>query len=189
MCYFLKKITFFLPGLIIFLPNLVLAGDYGINKANEAAKLPTNIAQATDVPGLVGVIVGAGLSLLGIIFFLLVLYSGFRWMTAMGKQEDIQKAKDTLEAAAIGLVLVLAAYAITRFVFTGLGVAGATGAAPGGCAITCGQDGIPTSSEGMTRDAYNQALEPTAPAYRLFKDGACPAPQATQADCVRNPNR
>lgn len=115
------------------------ADDYGLTKAATGAKLQTSVAGATNVPQLIGKIVGAGLSLLGIIFFILILYAGIRWMTAMGKTEDVEKAKSTIEAAVIGLVIVLAAYAVTNFVFTELagtgesGTGGTAGGGGGGC--------------------------------------------------------
>lgn len=47
-------------------------------------------------------------------------------MTAFGSSEKADKAKGILEHAAVGLIIVLAAYAISRFVFSALEV-GTTG--------------------------------------------------------------
>ena len=124
---FLKK-TFIisLVALGILGPVLVFAapaGDaYGLSTAADQAGLADLAISKKSIPQFAGEVIGVGLSLIGIVFFLLMLYAGLRWMIAMGKSEDVQKAKDTLEAAAIGLVIVLAAYAITQFVFTNLGV-------------------------------------------------------------------
>lgn len=57
------------------------------------------------------------LSLLGLVFLVLILYAGYSWMTARGDEQQVTKAKDTIQRAAIGLAVVLAAYAITYFVF------------------------------------------------------------------------
>ncbi len=119
-------------GSIIF-PSFALADNYGIDDTQKATGglLPTTIASQSSIPGVIGKVVAVGLSLIGILFFLLVLYAGFRWMIARGNTEDVTKAKDILEAAAIGLVLVLAAYAISSFVFTSLGAGdGGTKSAP-----------------------------------------------------------
>lgn len=70
----------------------------------------------TSIPGSVGKIVGAGLSLLGVLFLLLIIYGGIVWMIARGNEQEVQKAKTVIEAAVIGLVIVLAAYAITYFI-------------------------------------------------------------------------
>lgn len=67
------------------------------------------------------------LGFLGIIFLGLTLISGFNWMTAAGNEEKIKKAQGTLKAAIIGLLIVLAAYTITYFIFTELPFGG-----PGG---------------------------------------------------------
>jgi len=57
---------------------------------------------------------------LGIIFFCLVLYGGFEWMQAMGNDEKVKKAQDILRNAVIGLVIVVAAYALSNFAMSAL---------------------------------------------------------------------
>lgn len=57
------------------------------------------------------------LSLLGIIFILLMIYGGVTYMLARGNEEQTKKAKSLITQAIIGLVIILAAYAITYFVF------------------------------------------------------------------------
>ncbi|MBN2884443.1 hypothetical protein JXE04_00780 [Patescibacteria group bacterium] len=63
-----------------------------------------------------GNIIGIVLSFVGVIFLLLMIFAGLTWMTAAGNQEKITKAKDLMINAIIGLVIVMAAYAITAFV-------------------------------------------------------------------------
>lgn len=60
------------------------------------------------------------LSLLGVIFVILIIISGFNWMTASGDEEKIKKATSTIRSAIIGLLIVVAAYSITYFVFANL---------------------------------------------------------------------
>lgn len=65
---------------------------------------------------LVGTLINTFLGLLGIVFLLLVVYGGFLWMTAQGAEEEVTKAKKLITQAVIGLVIVMAAYAISKFV-------------------------------------------------------------------------
>lgn len=89
----------------------------GLNTAASRAELP----KATlDIPELIGNILGTVLGFTGTIFFILVVWSGILWMTAGGSQENIKKAQDILKAAVVGLIIVLSAYAITRFVGSSL---------------------------------------------------------------------
>ena len=107
------------------IPSFALAQDdptFGLKGATEGTKL-INAESAVDanaIPNLIGKIVGVALSFVGAIFFLLILYAGFLWMTAFGASDKVEKAKDILFHAAIGLVIVLAAYAISKFVFGAL---------------------------------------------------------------------
>lgn len=58
------------------------------------------------------------LSFLGVIFLALTIYAGFTWMTARGDAAKVTKAKDTLTSSIIGLIVVVAAYAISIFVIS-----------------------------------------------------------------------
>ena len=69
---------------------------------------------------MIGYLISILLGLLGIIFLLLTIYAGFTWMTAMGEAKKVDVAKGTLARAVIGLVIVLSAYAISKFVVTTL---------------------------------------------------------------------
>lgn len=64
----------------------------------------------------VGGVVGLILSFVGVIFLILTIYAGIMWMTAQGNSAQVEKAKDLLINAIIGLVIITAAYSITTFV-------------------------------------------------------------------------
>ena len=64
----------------------------------------------------VGGFIGLALSFVGIIFLALMIWAGIQWMTAQGNSGQVEKAKDLMVNAAIGLVIVSAAYSITIFV-------------------------------------------------------------------------
>jgi cbb3-type cytochrome oxidase subunit 3 len=103
--------------------SVMAASDFGIKGAAQGTSLiGTNqsVQANTTVPELIGKIVGFVLSFVGAIFFLLILYAGLLWMIAFGNGERVDKAKSIVEHAAVGLVIVLAAYAISRFVFSNL---------------------------------------------------------------------
>lgn len=64
----------------------------------------------------VGMIIGAFTSIFGIMFLALMIYGGYKWMMASGRDEEITKAKATIRGAIIGLIIVVSAYAITYFI-------------------------------------------------------------------------
>lgn len=77
-----------------------------------------NPEQKTEI--IVGRVIGAFLSVFGIIFLGLMIYGGYKWMMASGREEEITTAKSTIRSAIIGLIVVLSAYAITYFVTSSL---------------------------------------------------------------------
>ncbi|MDD4412120.1 MAG: hypothetical protein PHR00_00485 [Patescibacteria group bacterium] len=64
-----------------------------------------------------GYLITVFLSLLGIIFLALALYAGYNWMTAQGDKAKVDKAQKILTAAIIGLIIIVAVYALWRFLF------------------------------------------------------------------------
>jgi hypothetical protein len=80
-----------------------------------------------EIGYLIARIIQVVLGLLAAIFLILMIIAGFRWMTAGGNEEEVKKAKGTIKTTVIGLVIVLAAYAITYFVFKYLPFTGGGG--------------------------------------------------------------
>ena len=82
----------------------------------------------TDPRQMAGQVVNVLLGFLGIIAVLLILFGGFKWMTAAGDEGKIDEAKKLIAAGVIGLVVILAAFGIAQFVISALyGATGATG--------------------------------------------------------------
>lgn len=90
----------------------------GLETAGRISGLDkTEISKTGSIPSAVGLVLGQALVYLGIIFFLLIVYAGFLWMTASGQEKQVDKAKGILISAVAGLVIVVSAYAITNFIF------------------------------------------------------------------------
>ena len=77
-------------------------------------------ATTNTLPELIGNIIAVLLSVLGIIFVVLVVYAGFLYLTAGGETEKVKKAKTLLTQSIIGLIIIVAAYAIAAFVIDAL---------------------------------------------------------------------
>src|SRR3989339_285326 len=56
------------------------------------------------------------LGFLGIIFLVLIILAGYKWMASQGSEEHINKAKSQLKSSVIGLVIIIMAYAITFYI-------------------------------------------------------------------------
>ena len=116
---FLSKIfaTFFLCSALLTVaqPVFAAADPYGLEAARNASQYKDS---KKSVPEIAGALIGVAFSVIGIVFLGLALYAGFKWMTAQGNEKDVTKARDTLINATIGIVLMVAAYAITNFMFT-----------------------------------------------------------------------
>ena len=97
---------------LVVLPSLALASDIntGIGFASETG------LGSTDIRTTISRIINVAMGLLGIVAVLIILLGGFKWMTAGGADEKIKEARKLIMSGIIGLVIILAAYAIATFV-------------------------------------------------------------------------
>jgi hypothetical protein len=77
---------------------------------------PSGLTTADSLEVVIGNVIAAALSLVGVLLVLIMIYAGFTWMTAGGSEEKIKTARSWIMNSIIGLVIVFAAYAIVRFV-------------------------------------------------------------------------
>lgn len=87
-----------------------------LKKFAEAA----GFSEPKSIASIVGSIIASALSFLGVLFLILIIYGGFIYMTAGGSETKVQFAKKIIVNAFIGLVIILASYAITYFVIEAL---------------------------------------------------------------------
>ncbi len=73
-----------------------------------------------DLNVIIGNVINVVLGFLGIVLLFYFLYGGFKWMTAGGEEEGVKEAKTMIRNAVIGLVIIMASYALTSFVLTQL---------------------------------------------------------------------
>lgn len=104
------------PVLAFSLPALAALDPWGgqegvVNNIGLGSKDPRDIAAAV-----IKVILG----FLGIIAVVIILLGGFKWMTAGGNEDKVGEAKKLIIAGVIGLVIILAAFAIAIFVLDSL---------------------------------------------------------------------
>lgn len=110
---------------MIMLPSAALAVDE-VPKGLEGGKaLVTQIGgeaqlSQAELPVIVGNIINVLLGFLGIVLLGYLLYAGFLWMTAGGEKENVEKSKAMIKNAIIGLVIIVAAFAISSFVLKAL---------------------------------------------------------------------
>ncbi len=64
----------------------------------------------------IAAIIRVALGLLGILTTCIMMYAGFKWMTAGGNEDEVASAKKMIYSAVLGLIVILSSYAITSFV-------------------------------------------------------------------------
>ncbi|MBU0648786.1 hypothetical protein KJ969_01605 [Patescibacteria group bacterium] len=156
-------VLFFLFCAVFFFILAAQAGaiEVGVEAVGEEIGLA-----GTDIRVIVARIINVFLGLLAVIALVLVLYGGFLWMTSGGEAEKVDKAKKVLINAAIGLAIVLSAWAITYFIFRAF----------------LGQDlfGPPTPPAPPTYEGFSGALGNGIIDYHYPARGATDVPRNTK---------
>ncbi len=78
--------------------------------------VPSGLSENNDVSVAAADVVAWIMSAMGLLFFILMVYAGIVWMTARGEEDRVTKARETIIAATIGLVITVSAYSITKVV-------------------------------------------------------------------------
>lgn len=89
----------------------------GLNTTAKTAGIDQNPSDPTT---LASNLVSQVLSFVGVLFLILMIYGGFMWMTAAGNDERVKTARKVVVSGVIGLIIILSAYAITKFIGTEL---------------------------------------------------------------------
>jgi len=90
--------------------NLQQVGSGGDSAPYQAS------SDINSLAGIVSIVIQAFLGLLGVLFLTYLLYAGYHWMTAQGDEKKVDKAKDTITRAVIGIIITIGAYAISYYV-------------------------------------------------------------------------
>lgn len=101
-------LSFLLFGITIFIPSLTLAQPaWWDSTIGGQLGLSSQDPEITTINIIVWI-----LGLLALIAVIMMIYAGIVYLTSGGEEEKIEKSKNTIKAAVIGLVIVFLAWAI-----------------------------------------------------------------------------
>lgn len=108
-------------GLVLALPFMHAPFANATGQLSSDDLLGTEFGDSTglgqgDLKETIGSLINVALQFLGVVTVVIILYGGFKWMTAGGTEEKVSEAKRLIIAGIIGLAIILSAYAISSFV-------------------------------------------------------------------------
>ncbi|MBD3281830.1 hypothetical protein GF391_03730 [Candidatus Uhrbacteria bacterium] len=103
-----------LLGLSLAWPSFaqVPAGQENVNAVAQAA----GVGETTDLFTIIGRIINIALGFVGVLLLIILLYSGYEYMTAGGDAEKVQNATKRIRNAIIGLIIIFLSFAIVNFI-------------------------------------------------------------------------
>ncbi len=120
-----KFIIFLLVVFLFFSFFAVVQASYGLGETVQVGDLgeafsvedvDNSKGSGNFISSRLGILIGAILSFIGVIFMALIIYGGLTWMLSQGNEQQVAKARGLIVQAIVGLIIVLAAYAITAFI-------------------------------------------------------------------------
>jgi len=122
---FLKTCYYSASATMLALPAMASAQGTVFDQAKSNVntvgdKAGVGGAAQADLPDVVGRLINVALGFIGILLLVYIIYAGFLWMTAGGDEGKVKKATDMIRNAIIGLLIIVAAFAISNFVLGSL---------------------------------------------------------------------
>lgn len=108
---------------LVALPSVASAQGNPFQKAQDLAADvgdKAGLGQPKPLTQIIGQIINIALGFLGIVLLVYLLYAGFLWMTAGGDTKKVDTARTMISQAIIGLIIIVAAFAISTFVLGSL---------------------------------------------------------------------
>ena len=124
----MKKIFFIILVLFLFSSSIVFAAGVQSpanpppSTANPGLTDPLGLeSEGANAPQiLIGRIINAALGIVGSLALAMFIYGGFTWMLAAGSSDKIQKGKNIIIWAIVGLIVIFSAYAMVKFVLSAI---------------------------------------------------------------------
>ena len=112
-----------LSFLFILIPTFAQAGVLeGVKTVTESGfgKDASNqlLNPSSQIYIQIGNVINVVLGTLGVILLVIIIYSGFLWLTAGGKSDQVETAQSYIKNAFIGLIIISSAYLISDFIIT-----------------------------------------------------------------------
>ena len=122
----MKKVFYFTVGIILFSNLFFNANIIKISAASSfwdgfdktGGAIGYKLTDPRSLPQKIGKVLNIATVFLGVVFLGLMIYAGYLWMLARGNEQEVEKAKNIIIYAVIGLVAVLGAYSITQLMAT-----------------------------------------------------------------------
>jgi len=115
-------LAFIFSGILFFKFSLIEAqaqipGQEGFSGDGPITKLFNPDESDRDAQDVIVIYIKYFLTFLALIFVILVIWSGSRWMMSNGNDDEIAKAKKHLIASIVGMIIILSSYALTEFIY------------------------------------------------------------------------
>jgi hypothetical protein len=126
-----KSVLDYLPSALIFTIVFSIIAKpllVGAQAVNPVSKILLHCTQSPEPCGwidfisLLNAIIHYGIELIGIVFVLVLLYTGFMYLTSGGDAGKVKKARDMITKLMWGLMYTLCGWIIVYFILKNLGV-------------------------------------------------------------------
>ena len=110
----MKKLKNLLPAVAVYAQG---ESDIDLSPGADWSSL-SNITVKSLISGLIRLT----LTIVALVFFAMLVWGGIKWIASKGDQQEVEKARNQITHALIGLAIVFVAWAIVKLIHTLFGV-------------------------------------------------------------------
>ncbi len=110
----MKKLKNLLPVMAVYAQG---ESDIDLSPGADWSSL-SNITVKSLISGLIRLT----LTIVALVFFAMLVWGGIKWIASKGDQQEVEKARNQITHALIGLAIVFVAWAIVKLIHTLFGV-------------------------------------------------------------------
>lgn len=96
--------------------NLVRSGLSAAGARSGLVNVCGDRATNICLSDIIGGLIKAVLQFMGILLLILFIYGGFLWMTSAGDSKQVEKARNMIRDAVIGIILIATSFALADFI-------------------------------------------------------------------------
>ena len=133
---FIKKlgISLLMTLTLLVISSVIPMGAFAQSLQVSSSDLPSALSGTSgDLKDVVRSIINTILGLLGFVVVIFIIYAGILYVTDAGSGDNLDKAKNIIKNSIIGIVIILASFAIVNFAF---GITGGAGSSTSSSVIT-----------------------------------------------------
>jgi len=110
----------FIQNTYVVIGSTLMTNQIGFNSSNKEQNV-SNLFSGLNIYRIIIFFIKTLLSLVGLIFLIMLIWAGWKYLTSQGNEDEIKKSLSQIRSAIIGLIIITSAYILTAWITDSMG--------------------------------------------------------------------